>query len=145
MEIHTDRRYRFEVPAEQLWSALTSVDEYAVWWPWLRHFEAAGFAAGAVWACEVQPPLPYSLRFDVLLDEVVDGQMAAATVRGDIVGQARLEVDGDGAGSRLHLESWLRPASVVLRTVSALGRPVARFGHDWVIDTGLRQFERRAL
>jgi hypothetical protein len=145
VEIHTDRRYRFDVPADQLWSALRRVEDYPRWWPWLRRFDADAFATGACWSCEVQPPLPYSLRFDLLLNEVDDGRYAEATVSGDIVGRARLSVAPRGSGSALHLESWLQPASVWLRAVSTVGRPVARFGHDWVIDTGLRQFRTRAL
>lgn len=145
MEIHTDRRHRFEVPPDRLWSALTSIEDYPTWWPWLRRFEADRFTTGACWTCEVQPPLPYSLRFDLVLDEVDDGSRAEATISGDIIGRARLQVTQLGTGSELHLESWLQPASASLRAVSTVGRPVARFGHDWVIATGLRQFTAAAL
>jgi len=29
--------------------------------------------------------------------------------------------------------------------VSRLAKPVARFGHDWVLDSGARQFIARAI
>jgi hypothetical protein len=33
----------------------------------------------------------------------------------------------------------------MLRAISRLARPVAAFGHDWVLDTGFRQFSARAI
>ena len=33
----------------------------------------------------------------------------------------------------------------MLRTFAAVARPVVRFGHDWVLDTGVQQFRSRAL
>lgn len=145
MEIHTDRRHRFEVGPEELWAALVRVDDYRTWWPWLSHFEGDAFTAGTSWRCQVQPPLPYALHFDLTLGEVTEGRSVTATVDGDIVGRARLEIGDDPAGSAMRLESWLRPANPVLRTIATVGRPVVRYGHDWVIDTGLRQFRSRAL
>ncbi len=145
MEIHTDRRHHFDVSPDELWAALVRVEDYPAWWPWLSRFDGDAFTAGASWRCEVQPPLPYALRFDLTLGEVDEARTVTATVEGDIVGRARLELAEEPAGSSLRLESWLRPANLVLRTVATVGRPVARFGHDWVIDTGLRQFRNRAL
>src|SRR5690606_25891265 len=98
MDVRSDRRYRFEQPAEVLWPALTSVSRYRAWWPWLRELDAAAFAAGERWSCVVQPPLPYTLRFGISLEEVVPHELVTAVVDGDIVGEARLEVRPDGEG-----------------------------------------------
>jgi hypothetical protein len=48
-------------------------------------------------------------------------------------------------GCEARLQSRLVPANQVLRAIATLARPVARFGHDWVLDTGLRQFRSRAF
>jgi hypothetical protein len=93
----------------------------------------------------VQPPLPYSLRFRITLDEIEHGRFAAATIDGDITGTARIDVTPTDAGSELRLVSRLAPANGWLRAVSAVARPIAQMGHDWVIDTGLRQFRAKAL
>ena len=62
---------------------------------------------------------------------------------GDIVGSARLSVRADGnGGSVARLESLLAPANPFLRGVARVARPVVRFGHDWVLDTGAAQFRR---
>jgi hypothetical protein len=93
----------------------------------------------------VQPPLPYRLRFDLHLDDVRAPHRASARVTGDIEGEASLEIDPTETGSELHLVSELAPTNPVLRAVAQLAPPVARYGHEWVLDTGLRQFRDRAL
>jgi hypothetical protein len=93
----------------------------------------------------VQPPLPYALRFRIVLDEVVPAQWASARVDGDIVGDARLSLAATVDGCEARLISNLAPSHQVLRAIARVARPVARFGHDWVLDTGLRQFRSRAL
>lgn len=143
--VRSDLRHRFAVSPDDLWDRLAAVDEFRTWWPWLRHLHADGLRAGAVWSCVVQPPLPYRLRFDLTLDEVVAGQAVWATVHGDIVGTAHLEVRQRPGGSELHLISDLAPRRRVLKAASSVARPLAQFGHDWVLDTGIQQFRDRAL
>jgi uncharacterized protein YndB with AHSA1/START domain len=145
MDVRSDRRYRFGVPPEDLWPVLTSVERYRTWWPWLRGFEAATFAAGERWSCLVQPPLPYSLRFSISLHEVVPFELATAAIDGDIMGDARLELSPTDDGCEARLVSHLAPANQLLRAIATVARPVAQLGHDWVLDTGLRQFRSRAL
>ena len=145
MEVRSDRRYGFSVGPHELWAAIVRVEEYPRWWPWLRDFRAHSFAPGARWDCVVQPPLPYAVRFRLELGEVVAPEYATASIRGDINGEARLDVAPTGGGSELRLVSWLRPQNALLRAVAGLAPPVARFGHDWVLNTGVSQFRTHAL
>jgi hypothetical protein len=145
VEVRSDRRWRFAVTPEALWARLADVDAYRSWWPWLRGLDGAAFEVGSVWRCVVQPPLPYRLRFTLALEEVEAPRFVTATVAGDIVGHAAIDVGAADGGSELRLVSTLAPRNAVLRTVAGFTPHLARFGHDWVVDTGLRQFERRAL
>ncbi|MGI8662048.1 MAG: hypothetical protein ACR2LQ_02420 [Acidimicrobiales bacterium] len=145
MDVRSDRRYRFGVEPAELWSKLTSVEDYRSWWPWLVGFDAGGFQTGERWACVVQPPLPYSLRFDLVIGDVIVERSVTATIEGDIIGHARLDLAPSGEGSDLRLTSQLAPSNAMLRVVARIAKPVVRFGHDWVIDTGLRQFEAHAF
>lgn len=124
---------------------MARVDAYREWWPWLRDFEAAALTSGERWSAVVQPPLPYRLRFELRLHEVVAPRLVSAEVSGDIEGSARLEITPTADGSELHLVSELAPTNAVLRTVAQLASPMVRFGHEWVLDTGLRQFRDRAM
>ncbi len=145
VEVLSDRRYRFDVPPARLWSAATSVERYREWWPWLRRFDAERFAPGERWACQVQPPLPYVVRFDVVIDDVRPAELVRARIEGDVVGTAVLRIEGVAAGCEARLVSRLAPGNGFLRMAARLARPVVRYGHDWVLDSGARQFSERAL
>lgn len=140
--------HHYEIPLSRadVWERISDMDAYRGWWSWLRDFDAAGLEQGAKWACTVQPPLPYVVRFTVELVEVDAPSLIRAEVRGDVVGSATLKLeDDDAAGTVAHLSSSLAPGNQVLRIVSRLASPVARFGHDWVIDSGARQFIAHAV
>ena len=144
--IRSDRRFRFDHLPAEVWEAMSRTSDYPRWWPWLRHLDAVGLVAGDVWSCHIQPPLPYVLRFTITLEEVVPGRLARASVAGDIVGTASftLAPRGDG-GSEGRLVSDLAPSSAVLRAFALVARPLVVWGHDWVLDEGIRQFKERGL
>lgn len=149
--IRSQRHHGFTAPTDDLWSALTSVDRYRDWWPWLTRFDADGFATGSTWSCAVRPPLGYTLSFDLVLDEVREGATVAASVRGDLVGTASLEVRAladparPALASEVVLCSDLTANGLAVRALATVARPIAVRGHDWILDTGLAQFEQRAL
>lgn len=147
LEIRSDRLFHFDVPPVAFWAAVGAVEDYRRWWPWLRVFEARGLTAGDVWTCQVQPPLPYALRFALRLDEVVPVRLIRTTVSGDLHGEATLEVREDPSEPttcQVRLRSALTPAATLPRLVATAAPGVARFGHDWILDTGIRQFRDRA-
>ena len=143
MKLTSTRRVHLDADRETVWAAMNQVEEFPRWWPWLRHFDGMKLATGSAWECEVQPPLPYALRFTVLLDEVVPACSVKATLSGDLTGTARLELQEAEAGCQVRFNSALAPQHGVLRLVAAVAPPLARFGHDWVLDTGTRQFADR--
>lgn len=147
----SDRRWTFDLEPDELWAAIERTDDYRRWWPWLRRFDAKGLVGGDRWYCLVQPPLPYQVRFFIDLDRVEPGRLAEATVTGDIRGTARLTVEPvepvepDGHSCEARLVSSLEPAHPFFRALGVVARPMIMWGHDWVLDQGLRQFSRRAL
>lgn len=142
----SDRRWRFDVPRDELWDRINATEEYPDWWPWLRDFDAdAGLERGSSWRCAVSPPLPYVVRFVIGFDHVEVGRVVETTVTGDVDGSARLTLDDDGTGSRARLVSALRPANPLLRGFGAVARPLVEYGHDWILDEGRRQFVERAF
>ncbi len=140
MRFDTDRRYTVPLAPLDLWEAAGRVDRYRDWWPWLRRLDAVELAADQVWRCTVRPPLPYRVRVELRLLEVEPGRLVRASVAGDVVGDAHVEIRPADAGSEVRFRSSLEPASGFLRSLSRVASPLARYGHDWVIDTGARQF-----
>ena len=156
--ITTVHRYELPLPCESVWSLIGRVQGYRTWWPWLRQFEGEGLAVGDEWRCTVQPPVPYLVRFRVVIDHVEAPRLVRARVLGDVVGDATLTlVAWSGPGSNGHgradgtvgcvasLESSLAPGNRALAVVSRFAAPVARFGHDWVLDSAARQFIAKAV
>jgi hypothetical protein len=143
--IRTDRQEQFDVTTGELWVAMGRTDDFRSWWPWLRRFDAIGLAAGDRWTAVIQPPLPYRLELTIDLTEVEATAHIAAEVGGDIEGWARIDLEPNGDGCALHLASELAPTATFVQTVARLAPPLARFGHRWVLDTGLAGFRRHAL
>jgi uncharacterized protein YndB with AHSA1/START domain len=144
MLIASDRRFAFAPAPEVLWAALADVPSYPRWWPWLHAFDGRRLAPGQEWACAVKPPLPYVLHFRIRIETMEPGRSVDATVSGDIRGRAALTVAPAGAGSEVRLRSELAPANRWLEAVATVARPAVRYGHDWVLDTGARQFATAA-
>lgn len=143
MRISSDRSYRFEVEPSVLWDTIAAVDEFPRWWPWLRRFDGNGMEPGDIWHCTVQPPLPYTLSFDIAIGEVLPVERVTATISGEISGTAELTISPvDAGGCSARLTSRLAPSSRFLQAIAMVARPVVTLGHDWVLDTGAKQFRK---
>lgn len=138
--ILSTRRFTVALPPEELWVQMGEVDAFAIWWPWLRHFDGDAPAEGGTWRCAVRPTGLYPVRFTVRFDEVVEAERLAASVSGDVVGWAVVDVAPDPAGSTFALTSSLEPRARLLRAVGAVAPAVARHGHDWVLTRAGRDF-----
>jgi Polyketide cyclase / dehydrase and lipid transport len=140
VRLTTDRTYDFPFGPDEFWARISRVDQFQQWWPWLRRFDGEALETGHEWSCEVHPPVPYVVHFAVRIDEVVPGRSVAAQISGDILGTARIHVEADGPGCSVRLVSDLAPAKQSLRVISIAARPMVRFGHNWILDVGVRQF-----
>jgi uncharacterized protein YndB with AHSA1/START domain len=145
VQVRSDRWYDLPASRASVWEAFGTTDRFRTWWPWLLEFEGDRLDIGQRWSCAVSPPLPYVVRFTLDLVVVEHHRMIRAEVRGDVVGDARLDLVDDEGGCRLHLVSDLAPGNAALQLVAVAARPIVRRGHDWVLDTGARQFVERAL
>lgn len=145
MRVRSDRWYEVPAGREEVWAAFARPARFPEWWPWLVAFDGDDLAVGRRWTCTVAPPLPYRVRFTLHLTLVEAPHAVEAAVDGDVVGDARLELSGAGTRSRIHLVSDLAPGNAALQAFASVARPVVRRGHDWVLDTGARQFVDRAV
>jgi len=142
---HFARTWKLDVTPERFWDTISRTDDYRSWWPWLREFDADGIHQGAKWRAEIQSPLPYALRVQLELDEVVECERLAADVSGDIEGWATLDLAATEGGSAIDIEWDMRPRSRAMQMAAVLARPLLRWSHEWVLARGLDQFRQRAL
>ena len=142
-----DRAWSFAVTPEELWTTLERTDQYRDWWPWLREFrvDGDGFRAGSTAHLVIQAPLPYQLRCEIHVDEVVRQHKLVAHVTGDLEGPARLELIPTPGGARARLAWMLNVRSSLLRPLATIGRPALSWAHDRIVERGLAQFELHAL
>ena len=141
----TDQRFDFDGDVAAVWNALCDVDSYQRWWPWLTEFDARGVAVDEVWKCRVKTLLGYSVSFSLKFDVVVPEHHIEASVRGDILGGAWIDLEERGDKSDVWVRSMFVPASPFLERLSKFAPPLARFGHNWILKTGARQFNEKAL
>lgn len=140
MRIRSDRLYRLPIPRHEIWRRITVVDNYQTWWPWLRDLDAAKLAAGEVWQCTLQPPMPYAIRCGIHFETVVDHTLIAALITGDLVGRARIELLDRPPGTQVRVLSELAARDWSIRLVARALPTLARRAHDWILDTGARRF-----
>ena len=140
-----DRSFELDATPDELWSALSATDRYPQWWSWLRVMEGGELREGSVARCVVRAPLPYTLRFDVGVEDVIAGELVDTQVRGDLDGPARLEIEPRTGGCTARLVWSLHLRDSLLRPLAVVARPAMTWAHDRVIEMGLRQFERHAL
>ncbi len=79
------------------------------------------------------------------IEHVEPAVLVRARVGGDVVGTATLQLSDTDTGCAATLDSSLAPGNRAVRLVSRFAAPIARFGHDWVLDSGARQFIARAV
>jgi len=142
---HFARTWELDVPPDRFWDTIARTDEYRRWWPWLREFDAVGLKEGATWRAAIQSPLPYAMRVELLLDDVVPCERLAATVSGDFEGRAALDLTPTATGSAVDIQWHMRPRSRTMQLAAVLARPLLRWSHEWVLARGLAQFRERAL
>ena len=141
-----DRTWRFDVGVAELWRVLSRTEDFPKWWTWLHRFESEGLVEGTTARCLVRAPVPYSFRFDLDVVRVVPEELVETRVRGGMEGEARLELaPADPSSSEARIVWRLEMRERLLRTAALLARPVLDWGQQWIVDTGVNQFRRRAL
>ncbi|HEX7522181.1 MAG TPA: SRPBCC family protein [Acidimicrobiia bacterium] len=141
----TDGSWEFAVTPDEFWATVERTDMYTEWWSWLREFECDGLFEGALAKCLIRAPLPYSLDLSIAVIECAPAEFIMTRISGDLDGDARLEITPADDGCSVRLMFALEVQDNVLRQLARFARPMMVWAHDRVIDTGLREFERRAL
>lgn len=145
MHIETDRRFPFDGDVGAVWSAMANVGSYEQWWPWLKDFDASELGVDQIWNCTVRAPLGYKVSFSLKFDVVVPEHHIEASVRGDIIGGAWIDLLENGDATDVWVRSMLIPVAPFLKRLSSTAPPIARFGHNWILRSGARQFNARAM
>jgi carbon monoxide dehydrogenase subunit G len=137
-------RFTFDVPREAMWSSLEHCERFEAWWSWLREFrlEGPGLVAGAVLHGVVSPPVPYTMRIQVVLDHCIRPSRIDATVHGDLEGEACLVLEPSGQGTVAEASWTVEMKQRPMRLAARVAHPLMRWGHDRVIEATVNGFRR---
>jgi uncharacterized protein YndB with AHSA1/START domain len=142
--IEYERTFAFPVGAEQLWAAMTQFDSFCSWWSWLHEFsvDGAGLEPGTVLHGVVEPPLPYRMRLDVVVDQCEPARRIAAAIHGDLEGTAVLSLDADDLETFVHAAWTIEMMQAPMRLAARIGHPLLKWGHDRVVEATVDGFRR---
>jgi uncharacterized protein YndB with AHSA1/START domain len=137
--------HQFPVPRAKMWQTIQEVDQYESWWPWLEDFRLDGgsLQAGAVLSGVVAPPVPYRMRIEVELTRCEPEHAIEAHVRGDLEGEASLEMRDHGAGSIVEVAWTVEMMQRPMRLADRFTHPLLQWGHDRVVELTVAGFRRR--
>lgn len=145
MAFRLDRTFVFDRDPAMVWAVLSRPQDYPRWWGWLRRIESDGLTEGSTARCVIRAPVPWALHLDLHVKRVVPQRRIDVIASGDLVGAGALELAEHPAGSEARMTWELEPHRRLLAAVGLLSRPLLQWGQDWVVSTGARQFQRRAL
>jgi uncharacterized protein YndB with AHSA1/START domain len=134
----------FAAPPEQVWDAMEHSERFEGWWGWLGEFrlEGDGLAPGSVLRGLVSPPVPYRMRVRVVVDEAVRPGWIAATVDGDLEGDARLRLSAQDNGTAVEADWTVEMMQRPMRIAARVAHPLLRWGHDRVVEATVASFRR---
>jgi hypothetical protein len=142
-----DYRGRFALDAspEDIWSSIEHGERFETWWAWLREFrlEGPGLEAGAVLHGVVSPPVPYTMRIQVVLDRCARPSRIDATVHGDLEGPASLVLERSDHGTLAEVAWTIEMTQRTMRLAARVAHPLMRWGHDRVIEATVSGYRRQ--
>ncbi len=128
-----------------MWSSIEHCERFETWWAWLREFrlEGPGLEAGAVLHGVVSPPVPYTMRIQVVLDRCTRPSRIDATVDGDLEGPASLVLARSDRGTLAEVSWTIEMTQRTMRLAAHVAHPLMRWGHDRVIEATVSGYRRQ--
>ena len=145
--LHYTGEFWFPVQIDDFWRLIENFDQYQAWWPWLQAFGAdrAGLVSGNILTGTIVPPVPYRIRLQARLRTCERPSLTEASITGDLRGHASLSFDELRGGTRVQAAWTLEMASTPMRIAARVARPLARWGHDRVVEMAVSGICRRGL
>lgn len=137
-------RWRLPYPRGEVFAALADADAYATWWPQIRAVTRIDDRSGIA---RLRSVVPMSLRVTVTeqVRDLGSGELRAA-LDGDLVGWSRWQVSDDDGPAIAAIAAFTQEVLLHKRIptwVVAVGRPVLRLNHRYMMWAGRRGLLRR--
>ena len=134
--------WRLDAPINQVWDALTDVENWPAWWPHVRsvrtlHPGAPG-GLGSVRRLRWSSRLPYGFSLDVETTSMRAPTHLVGRATGDMAGTGTWELACAGAGTRVRYTWTLDLNTRWMRLAAPFMAPVFRWNHEGVMRSGGR-------
>jgi uncharacterized protein YndB with AHSA1/START domain len=139
---------RVAAPPDAVWAALTDVESWPRWWPFVRNVESLrpgdASGVGAVRRLHWSTRLPY--RFALVVECVEARAPLRLTARsvGDLNGVGRWELSAVPGGTLVRYTWHVTLGKPWMRRLAPLLEPLFRWNHDAVMRAGYAGLERQA-
>jgi polyketide cyclase/dehydrase/lipid transport protein len=133
-----------DVSPEELWTALSRVDLFHTWWPWIKdiHLEGEALELGSALTFTIDPPIPYKLRVTVDVVESDEDSYLRGDVSGDLHGTGSLRFEEFSGGSEVTTDWNVVVSNPAIKAVIFLARPLLLYAQRWAVEVSLRGFRR---
>lgn len=91
----------------------------------------------------IDPPFPFRMQVDATFTRVIEDRLVAATLTGDLEGEASISFAAEGNGTAADVSWEVEMNQRGMRVAARVARPVLMRGHDWAVQVALRGFRKR--
>jgi len=135
--------WRLDAPPETVWQALTEVDDWPQWWPYVRRVELLrrgreSDGVGALRRLTWGSRLPYGFTLDVECVESDAPRRLRGRSSGALEGEGLWELWPDGVGTVVRYTWRLDLKTAWMRLAAPLMAPLFRWNHEGVMRGGGR-------
>jgi uncharacterized protein YndB with AHSA1/START domain len=136
--------WTLEASVAQVWQALTEVEQWPRWWPYLRRVETVHAAAGvgAVRRLHWRTRLPYGFTLLVTCTEAQRERRLVGRSAGDLSGEGAWELQPVGPQTHVRYTWRLDVNKPWMRRFAPLLAPLFAWNHHGVMRAGERGLRR---
>ena len=137
--------FHFEADRDTLWDAISAIDAFPRWAPWLHDLERQGPwpETGTVISFAVVSPLPHRMDLSVELTDVSPLNHIEARVGRDLEGHGRLSARELSDGTEVELTWSVMPRARILQTLLRLSGPFVRWTQEWAVRAAVAGVKRK--
>ncbi|MGR9117168.1 MAG: SRPBCC family protein [Gammaproteobacteria bacterium] len=129
-------------PIGPVWSCLTDTETWPKWWPYVESVTEleSGSPQGILnkrnyrW----RTCLPYHLRLEMTVMQIVPNSSITVTVTGDLAGTGHCQLSVEPDSTRVDFHWQVRTCKTWMNHFSALTRPIFEWNHARVMKQGER-------
>lgn len=133
-------QWRIDAPLASVWQAINDPTGWPRWWPYVAAVDklATGDAdgIGARYRFHWTSRLPYSIRIDTHVVEVVRQQLIRAAASGDLDGEGTWRLRSDGDATEVEYTWRVTLDRAWMRRLAPLLRPAFAWNHNAVMAAG---------